>query len=81
MLRYLGFEPTVYSIAEIYSDIISDIVIDFSDSCLASKIRGRLGVEVALADITMTSIDSKVALAQRLLNMVKGHRQQGAIVD
>lgn len=73
MLKYLGFEPSAYGVAEIYSDIISDIVIDISDSNLASKIRGRLGVKVTLADIAMVSIGAKVALAQKLLDIVKGY--------
>ncbi len=70
VLEYLGFEPSAYGVAELYSDIISNIVIDSSDEYLAYKIRGTLGIEVTLANITMDTIDSKIALAQKLLSMV-----------
>jgi len=75
LLKYLGYEPTAYSIAEMYSDIISDIVIDSSDEHLAHRIKGEIGVDVTLANIAMDSIDAKVILAQKVLNIVKSYRR------
>jgi len=76
LMKYLGFEQSPYSIAEIYSDIISNIIIDNSDEYLAHRIKGVLGVDVDLANIAMDSIDSKIALARRLLGIVTNYQNK-----
>ncbi|MCS7112160.1 MAG: 2-phospho-L-lactate transferase [Ignisphaera sp.] len=78
LLKHLGFEPTVYGVAELYSDIISSIVADSSEEeHLVNKIRGRLGVEVILAGIAMNTVWDKTALAQKLLSTVMSRRIMG----
>lgn len=71
ILQHLGFEPSAYGVAEFYSDIISNIIIDSSDEHIAHRIRGTLGIEVTLANIIMDTINSKITLAKRLLSIVK----------
>ncbi len=69
-MKALGYEPTPYGIAEIYSDIISDIIIHKTDEKYANIIRRKLGIEVHLENIIMKDLDDKIRLAKKVLEII-----------
>ena len=70
-MEALGYEPTPYGISQIYSDIISDLIVHHSDSKYVSGIEKEFGINVHLANVVMNTLDDKVRLARKVLNICK----------
>jgi LPPG:FO 2-phospho-L-lactate transferase len=66
MLRDQGMEPNTVSVARLYEDFLDVLVIDNVDAELKPQIEG-LGVEVAVTDTIMASMEKKSALARTVL--------------
>ena len=67
-MRALGYDVNVLSIAKLYSDIISSIVIDAKDVKYKSAIE-ELGIKVHTTDIFMNDEASELRLARFLLDI------------
>ena len=66
LMSALGHEPTSVGVAELYSGLIDEIVIDRTDASMRPSIK-KLGVECTLADIRMDSPGDERRLAKLLL--------------
>jgi len=66
LMSALGHEPTSVGVAELYSGLIDEIVIDRTDAAMRPSIK-KLGVECTLADIRMDSPGDERRLAKLLL--------------
>ncbi len=68
LLSGLGFEVSAYTVAKLYADFIDYFIIDTADAAQKSRIES-LGLEVKVANTLMKDLQSKVALAQTVLNL------------
>jgi LPPG:FO 2-phospho-L-lactate transferase len=66
LMSALGHEPTSAGVAELYSGLIDEIIIDKGDAEMRPPIR-RLGLDCTLADIKMDSPRDERRLAKLLL--------------
>ena len=66
LMSALGHEPTAVGVAELYSGLIDEIVIDKADAEMRPSIE-RLGVDCTLADIKMDSPADERRLAKLLI--------------
>ena len=69
-LRDLGFSVSAYTIAKYYSDFIDGFMLDKEDENEISRIES-LGIQVGLADTVMTDLQSKIKLAEDVLQFSK----------
>ncbi|HEU4759797.1 MAG TPA: 2-phospho-L-lactate transferase CofD family protein, partial [Dehalococcoidia bacterium] len=69
MLRDQAHEATALGVARLYQDFLNVMVIDEADATLKPQIEA-LGLDVAVTDTIMASMDRKVALARAVLNAV-----------
>jgi len=67
MLRDQGLEASALTIARLYRDFLDLLVIDEADAALHQQIEA-LGLEVAVADTIMSSMEKKAALARKVLH-------------
>jgi len=65
-----GIEVSAYGLAQMYSDVCSNIVIDTKDKALAKKIQ-NLDVKVYDTKITMKNKQDEDALASFILKQVR----------
>jgi LPPG:FO 2-phospho-L-lactate transferase len=70
MLRNAGLEVSAFGVAEFYSDFLDAFVIDTKDAEHKGRIE-KLGIEVAVTNTVMKSLEDKVALAERTLNAIR----------
>jgi len=68
LMRALGHEPTSAGVAELYSGLIDEIIVDKADASMRPSIE-RLGVGCTLADIKMDSPNDERRLARLLLEV------------
>jgi LPPG:FO 2-phospho-L-lactate transferase len=67
LMRELGIEPSVVSIAMHYRDILDGLVIDTQDRALQDAIED-MGIRVHITNTVMQSLADKAALAQQVLD-------------
>jgi LPPG:FO 2-phospho-L-lactate transferase len=67
LMRELGIEPSVVSIAMHYRDILDGLVIDTQDRALQDAIED-MGIRVHITNTVMQSLADKAALAQHVLD-------------
>ena len=67
MMQELGKEVSVKTIAKFYKNYSKRIFIDSSDDSESNEL-SDLGYEVYIADLIMTSLDKKNALAKRIID-------------
>jgi len=65
-----GIEPSAFGLAQMYSDVCSNIVIDTKDKLLSKKIE-NLGMHVYDTKITMKNKQAEEALASFILKQVR----------
>jgi LPPG:FO 2-phospho-L-lactate transferase len=78
MMRELGREPSVRSVAGEYLRFIDGFVIDREDASSAESIRS-LGIQVLAAATVMRSVDDRIALARAVLEFAGSIRQTRAL--
>jgi len=66
LMRELGIEPSVISIAAHYRDILDGLVIDTQDSAAQDAI-AAMGIRVSVVNTVMHNLADKVALARHVL--------------
>jgi LPPG:FO 2-phospho-L-lactate transferase len=66
MLRDLGMAASATTIGKLYADFLDVLVIDNADEVLRPEIE-TLGLEVAVTDTIMNSMEKKAALARTVL--------------
>lgn len=66
MLRDLGMEASPVTIAKLYADFLDLLVIDEADAALKAHIES-LGLDVAVTDTIMATMERKAALARAVL--------------
>jgi LPPG:FO 2-phospho-L-lactate transferase len=69
MLRDQGLDSSALSVARLYQDFLDIMVIDNADAALRPQIEA-LGLDVAVTDTIMASMEKKAALARIVLNAV-----------
>ena len=67
MMQELGKEVSVKTIAKFYKNYSKRIYIDSSDDSESNEL-SDLGYEVHIADLIMTSLDKKNALAKKIID-------------
>ena len=67
MMQELGKEVSVKTIAKFYKNYSKRIFIDSSDDSESNEL-SDLGYEVYIADLIMSSLDKKNALAKRIID-------------
>ena len=67
MMQELGKEVSVKTISKIYKNYSKRIFIDSSDDSVSNEL-SDLGYEVYIADLIMTTLDKKNALAKRIID-------------
>lgn len=72
LMTELGLEPSVVSVAEIYSDLVSVLVIDQTDGHLRAEVESR-GVRCVVTDTVMSTPDVATLLARTCLEAVNGN--------
>ena len=72
LMQELGLDCEVTSIAEIYKDIASDIIIDTADQSLVKDIKGT-GLIAHTASIMMNKLQDKTSLAEKVLQIAISH--------
>lgn len=70
MMRELGVPTTTVAVAEHYAGTVSHFVVDEVDSCAKLKVEG-LGMETAVLQTVMTTLDDRVQLARSVLEFVR----------
>ena len=70
MMRELGVPTTTVAVAEHYTGTVSHFVIDEVDSCAELKVEG-LGMETAVLQTVMATLDDRVQLARSVLEFVR----------
>jgi LPPG:FO 2-phospho-L-lactate transferase len=70
MLRGLGVEPSAFGVASLYRGLIDTFIIDKGDIQFTGAIR-RLGMDVMLEEILMSTLDSRMKLAEAVLRAVE----------
>ncbi len=78
MMRELGREPSVRSVAGEYLHFIDGFVIDRVDESAAESIRS-LGIQVLATAAVMRSIDDRTALARAVLEFAGSIREARAL--
>ncbi len=78
MMRDLGREPSVRSVAGEYLRFIDGFVIDREDESSAQSIRS-LGIQVLAAATVMRSVDDRIALARAVLEFAGSIREARAL--
>jgi len=68
MLRALGYEVSPVGVAEFYDGLLDCMVIDRSDEGLKDGITS-LGIKAAVQDTMMSSLESKIRLADSVLSL------------
>lgn len=68
IMASLGFEPSVYGVANFYQDTISHLVIDKTDQNDKARIES-LGVSVTVTDTVMRGVQDSVHLAKVVMNI------------
>lgn len=67
MFHDLHLDVSAYGIAQYYQDFLNFLVIDEKDSSKKEKIE-KLGIKVVTTDTIMTTLQSKISLAQTVIN-------------
>lgn len=67
MMRELNMPATALAVAEYYGDLLDGYVLDEADVEYADAI-AAMGIKVCVAPTLMTTLDSKIALAESVLN-------------
>lgn len=70
LMAGLGQEVSAYGVAQTYVDIMTGFIIDSQDKKIESRIKS-LGVNVAVTDTLMRSLDDKVRVAKTVLDLAK----------
>jgi LPPG:FO 2-phospho-L-lactate transferase len=70
MMRELGHEPSAFTVAAHFRDLIDGIVLDMADVALAPTIRS-LGIEVETAPTLMRTEEDRLALARVCLSAAR----------
>ena len=78
MMRELGKEPSVRSVAGEYLRLIDGFVIDREDEIFAESVRS-LGIAVRATATVMRTVEDRVALAQSVLDFAAGIRATKAV--
>ena len=73
-LEALGYESSPLGVAEVYSDVVTAMVIHESDEAYAAKIRSKFGIEVYTFNVIMNTIEDKIRLAKFILSKVLGEQ-------
>ncbi len=68
--RAAGIEVSAFGLAQMYSDVCSNIVIDSKDKLLSKKIE-TLGIKFYETKITMNNKQAEEALASFILTQVR----------
>ena len=71
IMAELGEEVSVLGVARQYAGICDHFLIDHQDAALAAGVQ-QLGISPVVASIIMNTVDEKVALAQRILDLSGG---------
>ena len=66
LLRGLGLEVSVYSVAKLYADFLDTFVLDTADATEKGRIE-NLGIEVKVTNTIMKSLEDKIELARTVL--------------
>ncbi|MEI6291153.1 MAG: 2-phospho-L-lactate transferase [Chloroflexota bacterium] len=69
MYQELGFEPSSFSVANHYSGLVTDFVLDVQDYKLGPKIK-NLGINTHIIDTIMKNNSDRIKLAQFVLNLI-----------
>ncbi len=76
-MEALGYEPSPYGVAEIYSDLVSDIIIHETDKGYVDRINKEFNINVHVRNIIMGNLDDKISLAKYLINtIIQYHRKK-----
>jgi LPPG:FO 2-phospho-L-lactate transferase len=78
MMRELGREPSVRSVAGEYLRVIDGFVIDQEDVGAVDSVRS-LGMEVLMASTIMRTVDDRVMLARAVLEFAGKIRDRRAV--
>lgn len=70
LMAGLGQEVSAYGVAQTHVDIMTGFIIDSQDKKIESRIKS-LGVNVAVTDTLMRSLDDKVRVAKTALDLAK----------
>lgn len=70
LMKDLGFQASVVSVAEMYAEYCSTLVIDNADEHLRGQVQG-LGINCVVTDTVMSDPDVAADLAQRCLSVGK----------
>jgi len=71
MMRGLGMESSAFGVAVVYRGLIDSLIIDEQDSNLKDRIEG-LGIQAVTTNTLMTTLESKIMLAEIALKALKG---------
>jgi LPPG:FO 2-phospho-L-lactate transferase len=70
LLSGLGLEVSALSVAKLYSDFLNTFVLDVADAAEKQRIE-QLGLEVKVTNTLMKDLQSKVALAKTVLDLLE----------
>jgi len=71
LMRGLGIEVSAFGVAKLYEDFLDCMVVDEVDRELESRIE-ELGIEVAVTDTVMRTLEDKIRLARFVLELLEG---------
>lgn len=72
LMNELGFEPSVVSVAQMYADLVSVLVIDHADQHLRAAVEAH-GVRCVVTDTVMSTPEIARALARTCIEAVDGN--------
>jgi 2-phospho-L-lactate transferase/gluconeogenesis factor (CofD/UPF0052 family) len=72
-MRGLGLEVSPLGIAQLYEELIDNLVIDDADADLEKEVK-LMGLDTVIARTMMSTEDDKVSLARTVLNLLKKGR-------
>jgi LPPG:FO 2-phospho-L-lactate transferase len=76
IMAELGLDVSALAVAEHYQDLLDGFILDASDADLAPKVRS-LGIEVAVCNTVMNTLDDKLALARAVLDLADSLSRRG----
>ena len=68
MMRELGVDPSVASIAKHYGDLLNGLVVDIADEAAAAELAGPR-LDVVVTKTVMADLDDRIALANQVLTL------------
>lgn len=76
IMAELGLDVSALAVAEHYQDLLDGFILDTSDADLAAAVRS-LGIEVAVCNTVMNTLDDKLALARVALDLADSLSRRG----